>query len=83
MTGTEMKIDKDEEKEKGCRVMDIEKEIRILVTEYTKEFCRTQKIEYDTLSISKTLNISRTLASQYLNRMVKSGEFLKIISRPV
>ena len=83
MTGTEMKIDKEEEKEKGCRVMDIEKEIRILVTEYTKEFCRTQKIEYDTLSISKTLNISRTLASQYLNRMVKSGEFLKIISRPV
>ena len=83
MTGTEMKIDKDEEKEKECRVMDIEKEIRILVTEYTKEFCRTQKIEYDTLSISKTLNISRTLASQYLNRMVKSGEFLKIISRPV
>lgn len=63
--------------------MELEKEIRNLVAEYTKEFCRTNKIEYDTLSISKTLNISRTLASQYLNRMVKSGALIKIVSRPV
>lgn len=62
---------------------DMEREIHNFVIEYTKEFCKTHKIEHDTLSISKSLNISRTLASQYLNRMVKSGELIKIVSRPV
>lgn len=64
-------------------VMEIEREIKNLVEEYTIEFCRTQKIEYDTSRISCTLNISRTLASQHLNRLVKAGELIKIISRPV
>lgn len=68
---------------KGMGGMELEKEIRNLVAEYTREFCRTNKIEYDTLGISKALNISRTLASQHLNRMVKSGTLIKIVSRPV
>lgn len=68
---------------KGINDMDLERKIGDFVAEYTREFCRTHKIEQDTLSISKTLNISRTLASQHLNKMVKDGKLIKIVSRPV
>lgn len=78
-----IKTDIDGELKKGKQKVDIEKEIRNFVIEYTKNFCRTQKVVYDTSGISRVVNISRTLASQYLNRMVKSGELIKIISRPV
>lgn len=34
-------------------------------------------------NIAKTLNISRSLASQYLNELCKQGQCIKINSRPV
>ena len=36
-----------------------------------------------TIEISERLNISRTLASQYLNELHKHEKIVKIISRPV
>ena len=62
---------------------DLQRELRNFVAEYTREFCKTQRVAQDTSSISKALNISRTLASQYLNRLVKAGNLIKILTRPV
>ena len=54
---------------------------------YVKEQTRKSELERLKLltasEISRTLNISRNLASQYLNELVKSGELIKIASRPV
>lgn len=68
---------------KEMNSMDLQREIRNYVAEYTKEFCKTHQIKHDTSSISKALNISRTLASQHLNALVKTGCLIKVVSRPV
>lgn len=39
--------------------------------------------DFTTIAISKELNISRSLASQYLNELVKDEKVIKISSRPV
>lgn len=38
---------------------------------------------FTTITISKELNISRSLTSQYLNELVKDDLVVKISSRPV
>lgn len=53
------------------------------VEKITELFDETNEIEYTTIKISEKLNISRNLASQYLNELVKEGVALKVNSRPV
>lgn len=64
-------------------ISELSYEIRAIVAQGTEKFCHSQTVHQNTLTISKALNISRTLASQYLNKMVKAGDLVKIISRPV
>ncbi|MGX8701678.1 sigma 54-interacting transcriptional regulator [Caproiciproducens sp.] len=54
-----------------------------LLKRETTAFCQTQKLLCDSSFVSGTLNISRSLASQYLNELVKSGDCIKINTRPV
>lgn len=53
------------------------------VKKITTEFCKTQKIMFDSLKLSRQLNVSRTLVSKYLNEFFKDGIFIKILTRPV
>lgn len=48
-----------------------------------KAFQMDQVDSSTAIEISKTLNISRSLASQYLNELVKESKLIKINSRPV
>ena len=58
-------------------------EIYGLVARCTEDFCQTQTLVCDSAYISGSLNISRSLASQYLNEFVRDQELIKINTRPV
>jgi len=58
-------------------------EVYRYVEKITEMFDETNTVEFTTLRISAQLNISRNLASQYLNELVKEGTFIKVNSRPV
>ena len=58
-------------------------EIYGLVARCTEDFCQTQALVCDSAYISGSLNISRSLASQYLNEFVRDQELIKINTRPV
>lgn len=58
-------------------------EIYDLILQSTSEFCSTQKLNSDSATLGERLNISRSLASQYLNEYFKDGTFIKISTRPV
>lgn len=58
-------------------------EIYDLILLCTSEFCSTQKLNSDSATLGEHLNISRSLASQYLNEYFKDGTFIKISTRPV
>lgn len=58
-------------------------EIYDLVLQCTLEFCSSQKLNSDSATLGERLNISRSLASQYLNEYFKDGTFIKISTRPV
>ena len=49
----------------------------------TERYDEKNEPEFTTSSISEKLNISRNLASQYLNEFVKEQVFVKVNSRPV
>ena len=51
--------------------------------EKTRTYSKDNAEELTANGISKELNISRALASQYLNELVKDGTIIKISSRPV
>jgi sigma-54 dependent transcriptional regulator of gfr operon len=53
------------------------------VMESTKNFSFKNLRDFSANMISQKLNISRNLASQYLNELVKEGKLIKINSRPV
>lgn len=57
------------------------------VVEYLKKATRSMNIDqlsgFTTINISKLLNLSRSLTSQYLNELVKDEKVIKISSRPV
>ena len=56
-------------------------EIYGLVARCTEDFCQTQALVCDSAYISGSLNISRSLASQYLNEFVRDQELIKINTR--
>lgn len=58
-------------------------EIYDLILQCTSKFCSTQKLNSDSATLGERLNISRSLASQYLNEYFKDGTFIKISTRPV
>lgn len=58
-------------------------EIYGLVARCTADFCQTQILVCDSSYISGHLNISRSLASQYLNEFVRDRQLIKINNRPV
>ena len=58
-------------------------EIYDLILQCTLEFCSSQKLNSDSATLGERLNISRSLASQYLNEYFKDGTFIKISTRPV
>ncbi len=58
-------------------------EILNYLNKITKQIKFDNLYKFTTIEISKQLNISRTLASQYLNKLVKEHLVIKIISRPV
>lgn len=57
------------------------------ITEYLKEKTGQMDLsnidEFTTNEIAERLHISRSVASQYLNELVESGEIFKVKSRPV
>lgn len=59
------------------------KEVFEYVREKTRTYSKDNAEELTANGISKELNISRALASQYLNELVKDGTIIKISSRPV
>lgn len=59
------------------------KEVYEYVREKTRTYSKDNAEELTANGISKELNISRALASQYLNELVKDGTIIKISSRPV
>ena len=58
-------------------------ELYRFVENLTEHYDEQNESEFTTSSISDKLNISRNLASQYLNEFVKEGIFVKVNSRPV
>lgn len=60
---------------------------KIQIIQYLRKLSRNFNMEqmsgFTTINISKALNISRSLTSQYLNDLVKENEVIKISSRPV
>lgn len=64
--------------------MDTKTLILELLMSYTIEsYNRENLTHFCANSISRELNISRTLASQYLNELYKEKKLIKIVSRPV
>lgn len=63
--------------------MNTKEEIYRYVTEQTKKLELKELYVLTASQIGLALNISRNLASQYLNELAKEGELIKIISRPV
>ncbi|MEG0034796.1 MAG: sigma 54-interacting transcriptional regulator [Bacilli bacterium] len=59
------------------------KELYELVVKCTFEFCSKQMLVCDSNYLSSHLNISRSLASQYLNEYYKEEVFIKVHTRPV
>ena len=59
------------------------KEVFDYVREKTRACTRETAEQLTANTISKELNISRALASQYLNELVRDGTVIKISSRPV
>lgn len=57
--------------------------LKFLLTEGDIDPFSPKITQNSTIEISERLNISRTLASQYLNDLHKSEKIVKIISRPV
>lgn len=53
------------------------------LTDQTEKFDLVHADAFTTVTISDNLHISRTIASQYLNELVESGEVFKVKSRPV
>lgn len=53
------------------------------MNDLTQNFDFTQVNHFTTSSIAKEMHISRALASQYLNELVKEKQVMKINSRPV
>lgn len=58
-------------------------EIYELIVKYTKEMDLVHFDQFVTAAICDKINISRNLASQYLNEYFKEGKLIKINSRPV
>ena len=58
-------------------------EVYEFIVKCTFEFCSNQLLKCDSSYLSKRLNISRSLASQYLNEFYRDGIFLKVQTRPV
>lgn len=58
-------------------------EIFAYVQNKTRSYTQATLGELTANEISKRLNVSRALASQYLNELVKDGTVIKISSRPV
>lgn len=58
-------------------------EVYEYVRKITYAFNETNKNEFTTGNICQKLNVSRNLASQYLNELAKEGLLIKINSRPV
>lgn len=58
-------------------------EVYEVIVKCTFEFCSNQVLQCDSNFLCNTLNISRSLSSQYLNEYAKAGVFIKIHSRPV
>ena len=58
-------------------------ELHELVAAYTREMDLVNFEKFVTAAICDQLNISRNLASQYLNEWFKEGKLIKINSRPV
>lgn len=60
---------------------------KMQVSEYVKKNSRNFELDrlapLSTICIAKTLNMSRSLTSQYLNELVKEEQVIKICSRPV
>ncbi len=63
--------------------MNTKEEIYTYVTEQTKKLGLKELYGLTASQIGLALNISRNLASQYLNELAKEGDLIKIISRPV
>ncbi|MCD8084543.1 MAG: sigma 54-interacting transcriptional regulator [Clostridiales bacterium] len=59
------------------------KEVFLYMREKTRSYAQEHAGELTANGISLELNISRALASQYLNELVKDGVAVKISSRPV
>jgi len=53
------------------------------IHDYTNDFCASKKLSGSTQAIAEENFVSRSLVSQYLNDMFKSGALIKINSRPV
>lgn len=57
---------------------------KIQIIQYLRKLSRNFNMEqmsgFTTINISKALNISRSLTSQYLNDLVKENEVIKISS---
>ena len=68
-------------------VKDMNRTTKEMISEYltdqTEKFDLVHADAFTTVTISDTLHISRTIASQYLNELVESGEVFKVKSRPV
>lgn len=58
-------------------------ELYRFVEQLTSQYNEVNENEFTTISISEKLSISRNLASQYLNELVKEDVFVKVNSRPV
>lgn len=68
-----------------CRVNQLtsKQQIYNYLQKKSHHFQSDQLSSLTTISISKALNISRSLTSQYLNELVKDNKVIKISSRPV
>lgn len=58
-------------------------EIQQYLKDISSDFRQEEIARFSTQSISAALNISRNLASQYLNTLNKEGKLIKINTRPV
>ena len=64
-------------------IRETKSEVYEFIVKCTFEFCSNQLLKCDSSYLSKSLNISRSLASQYLNEFYRDAVFVKIHTRPV
>lgn len=64
-------------------IRETKNEVYEFIVKCTFAFCSNRILQSDSNYLCKQLNISRSLASQYLNEFFKDGVFLKIHTRPV